>query len=142
MRRSSNDRPHRRDRVIASVARRWRRLFQPRLESHLAELGLAGGDQRSLAELGAEVPRVRVDDDRARVVARGETLTNQIVEAELFGTSYFKGAVHRGTGGDADDRAGNIVSGHWLNEDRRHSNRPSVCRFIGDALHELEELRG
>src|SRR5262245_17625759 len=50
-------------------------LIQPLLKADLTESRVAGGNQRTLAEFGTEVPRVRVDDDLARVVARAEALT-------------------------------------------------------------------
>ena len=58
------------------------RLAQPFLEADLAEPRVAGGNQRALAELGPEIPRVRVNDNLAGVVARGEALTNELVEVE------------------------------------------------------------
>jgi hypothetical protein len=61
-------------------------LAEPFLESDLAEPRLAGGNQRALAELGAEVPRVRVDDNLAGVVVRCEALTDQLIETELLRT--------------------------------------------------------
>src|SRR4029434_3110158 len=68
-------------------------LIQPLLEADLAESRVAGGNQRALAEFGPEVPRVRVNDNLARVVARAEALTDQFIEAELLGTGHFNRAI-------------------------------------------------
>src|ERR1043166_7556746 len=45
---------------------------QPLLQVHIAKAGLAGRNQRPLVQLGPEVPRVRIDHDVAKVVARAE----------------------------------------------------------------------
>jgi len=71
------------------------RLAQPFLEADLAEPRVAGGNQRALAELGPEIPRVRVNDNLARVVARGKVLPDQVIEPELLGTGHFNRAIHR-----------------------------------------------
>jgi len=61
------------------------RLAEPILEADLAESCVPGRNQRALAELGPEVPGVRVDDNLARVVARGKAQTDQLIETELLG---------------------------------------------------------
>jgi hypothetical protein len=57
---------------------------------------LAGGNQGAIAELGAEVPRARVDDNLGRVVTREGVLPEQRIETELLGpatsTVPFSGA--------------------------------------------------
>src|SRR5262245_34548705 len=58
-------------------------LDQPVLQADLAESRLAGRNQRALAELGPEVPRVRVDDNFAEIVARAEAQADQFVKTEL-----------------------------------------------------------
>src|SRR6185436_11911259 len=55
-------------------------LIDPILEADRAEPRALGGNQRALVELGSEVSRVRVDDHLARIVARAETLTDQLIE--------------------------------------------------------------
>jgi hypothetical protein len=117
-----------------------RRLSEPLLEPHLAKSRLAGRNQRALTQFRPEVPRVRVDDNFAGVLARGKALTDQVVETELLRTGHFNGAIHWGAHGDAADCLGDVISRHRLNEHRWQSNRRSDGGFIGDALHELEEL--
>jgi len=52
-------------------------LSQPLLEVDLAESRVAGRNERALAEFRPEVPRVRVDDNLAGVVARAEALADR-----------------------------------------------------------------
>jgi len=52
----------------------------------LAELGLAGGDQGALVELGAEIVGVGIGHDLAGIVAGAEALADQVVETESVRT--------------------------------------------------------
>src|SRR5262245_15995790 len=117
------------------------RLIQPLLEPDLAESRVAGRNQRTLAELGSEVPRVRVNHNLARVVACGQALTDQFVETELLGTCHFSRANQWPAHRNPADRFGDVISRHRLNEYRWQPNRRSLSGFIGDARDELEELR-
>src|SRR5262245_56983206 len=117
------------------------RLMQPLLEPDLAESRVAGRNQRTLAELGSEVPRVRVNDNLAMVVARGEALADQFVETELLGTGHFGRAIQWRAHGNPGDSLGDVISRHGLNEYGWQPNRRSLRGFIGDARDELEELR-
>ena len=117
-------------------------LIQPRLEVDLAEPCVGGGNERTFSELSAKIPRVWVDDDFAAIVARGEALSDQLIETELFGASHLNRAVQRRAHGDPANRLGDVVGRHGLNEDRWQPNRRSVRGFVGDALDELEELGG
>ena len=116
------------------------RLIQPLMQADLAESRVVGRNQRTLAEFGPEVSRVWVGDNVARVVARAEALTDQLIETELLGTGHFDGPIHRRAHGDLTDRLGDIISRHGLNERRWQPNARSVGGFIGDASDELEEL--
>src|SRR5215813_7178131 len=88
---------------------RQRRLSEPIVEPDFAESRAAGRNQRPLAEFRPEVPRVRVDDDLARVVGGGEASTDEFVESELLRTGHFNRAVHRRARGDAANRLDDIV---------------------------------
>src|SRR5438270_11532599 len=70
-----------------------RRLAEPLGEPDVAESRLAPGNQRPFTEFGPEVPRVRIGDNLAGVVVRGEALTDQFVETELLRTGDFDDAV-------------------------------------------------
>src|SRR5258705_4598237 len=116
-------------------------LIQALLEADLAESCIVGRNQRAFAEFCPEVPRVRVNDNLAGVVARTEAPTDQFIEPELLGTGHFNGAIQWRAHGDPADGLGDVISRHRLNEYRRQPNRRSVSGFIGDARDELEELR-
>jgi hypothetical protein len=60
-------------------------LAEPVLETRPAQSRVLVGDECALGQLRAEVARVWIGDDFTRIVPRGEALSNQIVEAELFG---------------------------------------------------------
>ena len=99
----------------------------------------AGTSERSPTRL--RNTRVWVDHHLARVVARGEALTDKLVETELLRTRHFNSAIHWCARGDPADRLGDVISRHGLNERRGQPNHRSVGGVIGDALDELEELR-
>src|SRR5467141_3104511 len=73
-----------------------RLLAEPLVEPDVAESRLAPRNQRAFSKFGPEVPCVRIGDNFAGVVVRGETLTDQFVETELLRTGHFNGAVHGG----------------------------------------------
>src|SRR5213593_4419323 len=87
---------------------RQRELTEPLFEARLAKSRAIAGNQRALAEFGSEVPRVRVGDNLARVVARAEALSNQLIEAELLRTGHFDGAIQWRAHGDPPDRLGDV----------------------------------
>src|SRR3954447_9807493 len=118
-----------------------RRVIQPLLKVDRAEARVIGRNERALVEFGAEVPRAGIDDNLARVVARAEALTDEVGEAKLFGTRHLDRAVHWRAHGDPPDRARDLISRHRLNKRGWQPNRRAISRFVGDALHELEELR-
>jgi hypothetical protein len=73
-----------------------------------------------IPQLAAEVARVRISHDLARVTARAEHCSDQLVEAELFGTRQLDGAVQWPSGGNAIHHSSHAVSRHRLNEHSRH----------------------
>ena len=102
---------------VAACYRCWSTgWLEPLLEADLAESRVAGRNQRTLAEFGPEIPRVRVNDNLAGVVARAEALTDQFIETELLGTGHFNRAIHWRAHGDPADRLGDVVSRHGLND--------------------------
>src|SRR3954465_11512229 len=86
-------------------------LVEPVAKMHLAQLRVIARNERALAEFGPEVPRVRVDDNIARVLARAKTLTDQLVETELFRAGHFHRAVHRRTDGDPRHCLRDVIRG-------------------------------
>src|SRR5947207_1391419 len=97
-----------------------RRLAEPLAEPDVAESRLAPRNQRPFTEFGPEVPRVRIGDNLAGVVVRGEALTDQFVETELLRTRHFDDTVDSATHGDRTDRTHDVV-----NHDRRASKNIS-----------------
>src|SRR5262249_22005377 len=105
------------------------------------ESRIAGRNQRALTKFGPVVPRVRVNDNLAGVVARTEKLTDQFIETELLRTGQFGRAIERRGDGDSGDGLRDVISRHGLNECVRQTHLRSLGGLIGDALDELEELR-
>ena len=113
-------------------------LFEPdRTESR----GLSG-HECALAEFGAEVERVWVGDDFARIVAGAQASSDERVEMERFGPADFNGAIERRAHGDARDRTGDILGGDRLDERRRDANDIAVSGSVSNGRDELEELCG
>src|SRR5215470_13605775 len=70
-------------------------LLEPICKTRLAELRTVPRNECAFAQLRAEVACVRVGDHLARIVACAEALSEEIIEAELFGSAYFNCAVQR-----------------------------------------------
>src|SRR5882724_12328607 len=68
---------------------------EPVLEADLAQPGIGIGHERALAQLRAEVARVRVGDDHPRILACTETQSDEFVKAKLLWPSDLDDAVHR-----------------------------------------------
>src|SRR5262245_65767435 len=98
------------------LSRLQRRLTEPLLETDVAESHLAQGNQRAFLEFSPEIAGLRIGHNLARIVARGEPLTDQLVETELLRTGHFNGAVHRHAHGNPGDRLRDVISSHWLKE--------------------------
>src|SRR6266850_3626843 len=118
------------------------RLAEPLVEPDVAESHLAPRNQGIFIEFRPEVPRVRIGDDLAGVLVRGKALTDQFVETELLRTGHFNGAVHWSAHDDPGDLFRDVISRHRLKEHGGQADRRSDGGFIGNALDELEELRG
>src|SRR5262245_52819613 len=118
------------------------RLMQPLLEVDLAESRVADRNQRPLTELRPEVAGVRIGANLARVVVRGEILTDQFIEPELLWTGHFNRAVHRRAHRDLADGLRDVIRGHRLKEDWWHPDRGSGRGVVGNTFDELEELCG
>ena len=102
----------------------------------------SAGHQRALVAASvAEVARVRVGDDLARIVARRQPPPDELVEAELLRAGDLDDAVDRRADRDPADRRGDVVGRHRLEQHRRQPHRVAVGGGVGDALEELEELR-
>src|SRR5437762_5958739 len=135
--------------AVTLVSRRPRELrlrrgaSKPAFESRRADSrGGAGGYQGLIVQLSAEVASVNIGGDLACVVVVGQDATDKLVKSKFLGARYLKRVIawraeHEiGQGGD------DIIRKDRLHQGRRDANRLSVAERIGDAAHELEELRG
>src|ERR1700730_4796856 len=68
-------------------------LSKPVFERDLSELRVVFGNECSLFHLDAVVASVRVSDNLARILACGSTPPDKFIEANLFRTTYFNGAI-------------------------------------------------
>src|SRR6187551_2701985 len=64
------------------------RLTEPAFETPLAEPRVIGCNKCSLAQLAAEVARVRVRDNFARIVVRSQLPSNEVVETKPLRPRY------------------------------------------------------
>src|SRR5215469_9490435 len=118
-------------------------MGEPRFESHRTDSpGSAGGYQRLITQLGAEIARVNIGRHLARVFAVSQNATDKLVQSKFLGARYLKQAVHRWTDHEVSEGGDDIARKDRLYQVRRHTNDLSVAERIGGAAHEFEELRG
>jgi hypothetical protein len=60
-------------------------LLEPVAEAGIGHARIGAGEERPLARVDAEIGRLRIGDDLARIVAPRQHATDQLVEAELLG---------------------------------------------------------
>src|SRR5437764_8454216 len=82
-------------------------LPEPVVETGVAEAGVILGDEGVFARRDAEVARVRIGDDLARIVALLQYPTDELVEAELFGPAI---STMPFTGGPTTTRASALAT--------------------------------
>src|SRR5512132_3218149 len=116
--------------------------IDPILEASLSEDGVVAGEKGLLAQLCAEVARVRIGDHVTWIVACAEVSSDELVETEPLWPRHLEDAVHRIPRSDPADRARDIISRDRLDEHRRQAHRVVIGCIVSDALDELEELRG
>lgn len=107
----------------------------------LAERRAVARHEVALPHLGAEVVRVRVGDDPARVVPRRQGVPEELVHPEPLGAADLDRAVQRRAHRHPADVLGHLVARHGLEEHRRHPHRVAVRGLVRDPAGELEELR-
>jgi hypothetical protein len=66
-------------------------LVEPVLEARLAKSSAFTWHERVLAELRADVPRVRIGNHLAWIAACAEAATNKVVETKAFWTAQLHG---------------------------------------------------
>src|SRR6185312_10263472 len=92
------------------------RTTQPRVELCLGQVGVGAGQQCALADSSAEEASPSVTDNLTWIVSCHQTASRQFICAELFGASHFNSTVHRSAGANAEQHAGDVVAGDWLNQ--------------------------
>src|SRR5438132_2026805 len=118
-----------------------RGLAQPVVETDLTPNRVFSGDERPFGQHRAEVEGLRIGHYLARVVPRGEEMSDHFVKAELLGAADFDDAVDRGTDGGPRYGRGDIVRGDGLEQHWCQADGIAVGRGVRDVLDELEELR-
>src|SRR5438128_1033384 len=89
----------------------------------------------------AEVECLRISDYRPYVSGCVQELPYEVVLTDRFGTGQIEGAVQRLTEGHIGHDGGDIIRRNGLHQNRWEPNRLPFRRRLGDAAHELEELR-
>src|SRR5438105_2488750 len=118
-----------------------RGLAQPVVETGLTPNRVFFGDERPFGQHRAEVEGLRIGHCLARVVPRGEEMSDHFVKAELLGAADFDDAVDRSTDGGPRYGGGDIVRGDGLEQHWCQADGIAVGRGVRDVLDELEELR-
>src|SRR6476660_336794 len=116
--------------------------IDPLLESRLSEDGVVAGQKGSLAQLRAEVARLRIGDHITWIVACAEVSSDELVQTEPLWARYLDDTVQRRSDSDLADRARDIIGRDRLDENRRQAHRVAIGCIVSDALDEFEELRG
>src|SRR5262249_20913462 len=80
-------------------------------------------------------------DYRPRVPGCAQELPHEVVLTDRFGTSQIDRAVERLSEGRIGHGGGDVVRRYGLHQSRWKPNRLPFGRRLGDAAHELEELR-
>src|SRR5580704_6800215 len=127
---------------LVGARRRFRRgRIEPGYETRLAELRVIARKECPLANVHAVIARLRVCNNLARILVRGQVLPAEFIEAKLFRASYFNDAIHWRARRDPAHRTGHIVSRHRLDERSWQAYFVALRGEICNALDEFEELR-
>src|SRR5919197_1268626 len=122
---------------------RWlpRGTAEPVLEASLIYPRIVVRDEGLIVQLCAEVARVDVRPNVARVVVRAQRASGEFRETERLGAGQLDGAMDGGASGDIRQCSGDIICCQGLHERWRQTNHLAVGARIGDAANHLEELR-
>src|SRR2546430_10058563 len=117
-------------------------LSEPILEANVAQPCVGTRHQRPLAQLGAEVARLRVGGHHPWILAGTETQSDAFVKAQLLWPPDLYDAVHWSRHGDPTYRLSDVVRRYGLEPHASDSHRIPVGGLVCDALQELAALRG
>ena len=115
---------------------------EPVLEADRAQARVLAGGQRLIVEHSAEVARVHVRHDLARVLSGPQEAPDQFVERHGLGTGDFDRAIDRRCQRDIGERRHHVVGRHRLDQRRRQANLLADGGRLRNAADKLEELRG
>src|SRR5262245_49313881 len=114
---------------------------EPFIKARRAEARRAIGDKALIVYLNAVVERLGISDYLPCVPGCFEETPYEVVLTDRFGTGQIESAVQRLSEGRVGHDGGDILRRNGLHQNRWNANRlPFACR-LGDASHELEELR-
>ena len=102
---------------------------------------IAGGEAL-IVHRNAVVERLGIGDYRPCVPGCVQELPHEVVLTDRFGTGQIDRAVQRLSEGHIGHDGGDIIRRNGLHQNRRNPDRLPFSRKLGDAAHELEELRG
>src|SRR5262245_35971187 len=114
---------------------------EPVLETRRADARVIAGGEALIVQLCAEVARVDVCGHLPRILGCAQESSDEFVETYPFRTRQFDRAVQRFLDCDIGQRGSDIIRRDGLRKGRRQPNRLPVGSRLGDAAHELEELR-
>src|SRR6185295_9617292 len=101
-------------------------LLVPVAEAGVGQARAGGGEERTLARVDAEVARLRIGDDLARVAGRRQHAADELVEPERLGPGDLHDSVDRLTDRHAADAGRDVVGGHRLDERRREADEVAL----------------
>jgi hypothetical protein len=110
------------------------------LKTCRAEARVIARGEALIIHRDAVVERLGIGDHRACVPGCVQELPHEVVLPNPFGTGHIERAVERLSEGHIGHDRGD-VSAEMLHQNRRKPNRLPFSRELGDAAHELEELR-
>src|SRR5262245_59506072 len=117
-----------------------RQAVEPFVETDAAQPRLAQRHQRALLDTAAEVPRLAVPHDLARIADRLQIARDDVVERDPVRAGDLDDAVARRRDRHIGDGGGDVVRGDGLEQAGRDRDLVAVRAFSGDALEELHEL--
>ena len=103
-------------------------VLEPPVELCRTRPGTGTRKERRLIELHAEMTRLGIDDDLARIPAEGEYAADQFVETKLLRAADLDRAIFRRGNRCSNNRVGNILGSHRLDE---------MVRLAGPSSNDL-----
>src|SRR4029453_1865381 len=115
---------------------------EPVLETCRADARVIAGSEALIVHSDAVVERLGIGDYRPGVPGCVQELPHEFVLTDRFGTSQLDRAVQGLRQGRFGHDCGDVIRHNGLHQNGWKPNRLPFSRRLGDATHELEELRG